>query len=312
MPHKKTALVTGGAGFIGSQLAERLIKEGFHVVVVDNLSSGKREYVPKAADFHQLEISSPEVSELIVELKPDFVFHLAAQIDLRYSVAQPIHDAETNIHGSLRVLEGCVSAGVKKIIFSSSGGAIYHGISLIPTPENVPCFPKSPYGVAKLSFELYLHAACHNYNQAYVALRYANVYGPRQDMRGEAGVIGIFTQKILAGEPLMINGDGEQTRDFVYVDDVVEANIKAMNDEVHGVFNIGTGVETSVNQVVAHLVDAARLPCKPKHRDAVAGEERRSALNISSAKAALGWKPKVDVKEGIKRTVQWFQEKNEG
>ncbi len=312
MSHKKTALVTGGAGFVGSQLAGRLIKEGFHVVVIDNLSSGKREYVPKEADFHQLDIASADVSELIVAVKPDFVFHLAAQIDLRYSVAKPIHDAETNIHGSLRVLEGCVNAGVKKIIFSSSGGAIYHGIGLIPTPENVPCFPKSPYGVAKLSFELYLHAACHNYNQAYVALRYANVYGPRQDMRGEAGVIGIFTQKILAGEPLVINGDGEQTRDFVFVDDVIEANIKAMSDEVHGVFNIGTSKETSVNQIVEYLADASGIPCKPKHRDAVAGEERRSALDITSAKAVLGWEPKVNVKEGIKRTVKWFQEKNEG
>ena len=302
-----TVLVTGGAGFIGSQLSDRLVAEGYRVVVVDDLSFGKRAYVPKEATFHQMDILDPKLVELFKKEKPEFVFHLAAQIDVRVSVERPIHDAEINIHGSLRVMEACIKSGVKKLIFSSSGGAIYHGLDIRPTPENVPCMPLSPYGVAKLSFELYLHTACHNYGLKYMALRYANVYGPRQDSKGEAGVIGIFTQQMLAGQCPTIYGDGEQTRDFVYVTDVIEANVLAMRSPHVGVFNIGTGVETSVNRLEALVREEAGLKTKCERRPGRSGEERFSALDASTAKAAFGWTPKVKIEEGIKKTVAWFR-----
>ncbi len=228
---------------------------------------------------------------------------------MRLSVARPIHDAEINIHGSLNVLQACVKAGVKKLIFSSSGGAIYHGLDIRPTPENVPCMPKSPYGVAKLAFELYLHSACHNYGLNYVALRYANVYGPRQDMHGEAGVVGIFIRKMLDKQCPDLFGDGKQTRDFVYVDDVVEANVLAMREGIHGVFNIGTAVETSILRIEELVMKETGMKIRCARHAGVPGEERHNALDWSAAKAAMGWKPKVDVEEGIKRTVAWFREK---
>jgi UDP-glucose 4-epimerase len=306
---KLTAIVTGGAGFIGSQLSDRLIKEGLRVVVIDDLSSGKREFVPKKADFHRMHIADTRVVKVFMGEKPDFVFHLAAQIDLRASIADPIMDAETNIRGSLRVLDAAVRSGARKLIFSSSGGAIYHGLTVRPTPENVPCMPMSPYGVAKLAFELYLHSACHNHGLSYVALRYANVYGPRQGLSGEAGVIGIFARKMLAGTAPVIFGDGEQTRDFVFVDDVVEANVRAMKEGVHGVFNVGTGRETSVNRVAGLIGAAVGADVRCAHSPGNPGEERHSALDNAAAKKALGWKPQVDIEEGIRRTVAWFRDK---
>ena len=306
---RTTVLVTGGAGFIGSQLAARLVRDGFDVVVVDDLSFGKREYVPKEARFHQMDIRDPKLIDVFLKERPECVFHLAAQIELRRSIEDPIHDAEINIHGSLRVLEGCVKAKTKKIVFSSSGGAVYHGLNIRPTPENVPCMPLSPYGVAKLAFELYLHSACHNYGLQYVALRYANVYGPRQDSKGEAGVIGLFTKKFLAGETPTIFGDGKQTRDFVYVDDVVDANVAAMRSKFTGIFNISTAVESSVNRVVELLVKATGTKITCKRGPAVPGEDRRSALDNTAAAKGLKWKPKVSLEEGIRRTVEWFRTK---
>ncbi len=304
---RQTVIVTGGAGFIGSQLVQRLLKERCHVVVIDDLSTGRREFVPKGAKFVCMSIRDPRIAKIFLREKPALVFHLAAQIDVRKSVEDPISDAETNIHGSLRILEACVRSGVKKIIFSSSGGAIYHGLNIRPTPENVPCMPMSPYGVAKFAFELYLHAACHNYGIKYVALRYANVYGPRQGLKGEAGVIGIFIQKMLRGVRPTIFGDGKQTRDFVYVDDVIEANILAMKNGVHGAFNIGTAKEVSVNRVDALIRAALGGRIRPAHGPANPGEERRAALDCTAAKKGLGWRPRVGLEEGIKRTVAWFR-----
>ncbi len=303
---KKTVIVTGGAGFIGSQLADRLLREGYRVVIVDDLSSGRREFLPKKAKFVRMSVTDPRLVRVFLREKPTFVFHLAAQIDVRLSVEQPLRDAETNIHGSLRVLEASARSGVRKIIFSSSGGAIYHGLNVRPTPENVPCMPLSPYGVAKYAFELYLHSACHNYGIRYVALRYANVYGPRQDSKGEAGVIGIFIRKMMAGKTPTVFGDGEQTRDFVYVDDVVEANVLATRDGAHGAYNIGTGKETSVNRVVA-LLKKEFPGVDPAYGPANAGEERNSALDNRAAKRGLGWSPKVGIEEGIRRTASWFK-----
>lgn len=303
------ALVTGGAGFIGSQLADRLVDEGHRVVVIDDLSCGKREYVNPKAAFYQKDIRDPNLAEVFLKEKPDICFHLAAQIDVRVSVARPIHDAEINIHGSLRVMEACVKSGVKKLVFSSSGGAIYHAPEILPTPETAPTTPLSPYGVAKLVFELYLRSASHNYGLKYVALRYANVYGPRQDLKGEAGVIGIFSKKFLAGECPTIYGDGKQTRDFVFVDDVVGANILAMKKDATGVFNIGTGKETSINEIEKMIRSAAGAKMKCARGPAAAGEERRSSLDATAAKKAFGWKPTVPIEEGIKKTVAWFKEK---
>jgi UDP-glucose 4-epimerase len=306
MAKKQTAIVTGGAGFIGSQLAERLLKEGLKVVIIDDLSSGRKEFVPKRATFVRMSVNDPKLVKVFEREKPAYVFHLAAQIDVRLSVEQPLRDAETNIHGSLRVLEASARTGVKKIIFSSSGGAIYHGLDIRPTPENVPCMPLSPYGVAKFAFELYLHSACHNYGIKYVALRYANVYGPRQDSKGEAGVIGIFIRKMMAGQPPTVFGDGEQTRDFVFVDDVVEANVRAMRSPHRGAYNIGTGKETSVNRIVG-LLKKEFPGVTPLHGPANPGEERRSSLDCRAARRAFGWTPKVNIAEGIKRTAAWFR-----
>ncbi len=302
-------LVTGGAGFIGSQVAQCLMDEGLDVVVVDDLSFGRKEYVPKGASFRQMDIRDPKLLDIFLKEKPEYVFHLAAQIDVRVSVARPIHDAEINVLGALQVLEGAVKCGAKRLIFSSSGGAIYHDPEKIPTPETEKAEPISPYGVAKRVFELYLIAAKNIYGLDSVALRYANVYGPRQDSKGEAGVIGIFVKKMLAGETPVLYGDGKTTRDFVFVEDVVEANIRAMRSKQTGIFNIGTGVETSINALEKLVREATGMKTAAKREPGKSGEERRSCLDASLAKKVLGWTPKVGIEEGINRTVAWFRER---
>ncbi len=307
MPKKQTIIVTGGAGFIGSQLAERLVKDGHRVVVIDDLSAGKREYVPAAAGFYQMNVADKSIVDIFLKEKPDIVFHLAAQIDLRFSVTHPVRDAETNIHGSLRVMEACVRSKAKKIIFSSSGGAIYHSGAKKPTPETAAALPKSPYGVAKLAFELYLRSAGDNYGLPSVSFRYANVYGPRQNTGGEAGVIGILARQALAGKRSTIFGDGKQTRDFVFVDDVVDANVRAMKAGVRGVYNIGTGKETNINTIADLVLRELGSDLRPTHGVANRGEERRSCLDVRAARRALGWKPRVGIEEGISRTVAWFK-----
>lgn len=306
---KARVLVTGGAGFIGSQVAQRLADLGYTVHVLDDLSVGRRAYVPRGAKLHVMSIADKRVVKLIARLKPDYVFHLAAQIDLRFSVENPVRDAETNIHGALNVLEGCRLAKVKKIIFSSSGGAMYGASKKPPFSEREPALPSSPYGIAKLAFELYLRSSERTHHIPFVALRYANVYGPRQDLRGEAGVIGIFVDRLLKGAIPSINGDGGQTRDYVYVDDVVDANIRAMRTGVSGVFNIGTGREASVNYVVELIRRAIGVNVRIPHGPARAGEDRRVALDSRLAARTMGWKPKVKLEDGIVRTVKWFTEK---
>ncbi len=303
---KKTAIVTGGAGFIGSHLAERLLKEGLRVVVIDDLSSGRKEFVPKHAKFVQMSVNDPRIAKVFLREKPTYVFHLAAQIDLRFSVAHPLEDAETNIHGALRVLDACIATRVKKLIFSSSGGAVYDEHAVRPTPESAANLPSSPYGVAKYAFELYLHSARRHFGLDSIILRYANVYGPRQASKGEAGVIGIFIKKIMAGERPTIFGDGRHTRDFVYVDDVVDANILAMRSNRHGAFNISTGKETSVQRIV-ELLQKEFPGVSPRRGAAKIGDQRHSALDARLARRQLGWKPKVKIEEGIKRTVAWFK-----
>lgn len=303
---KKTCLITGGAGFIGSQLTDRLIGDGYRVIVVDDLSNGKKAYVHPVAVFRKMKISSPKLKALFRKEKPHYVFHLAAQIDVRKSIADPVGDAETNIHGSLAVLRACIEYKVKKLVFSSSGGAIYHGVTKRPTPESVPPNPLDPYGVAKLAFELYLHAAHHHDGLDYTVLRYANVYGPRQDQQGEGGVIGVFCKTMVDGKRPTIFGDGKQTRDFVYVGDIVEANLLAMKTKGPGVYNIATGKETSVNRVSKLIMRETGMTKPPKRGAAAKGEERRSVLDPSLAKRKLKWKAETSLEDGIRQTVIWF------
>lgn len=312
MPKKTTrrnkrALVTGGAGFIGSHLVDRLVDEGFAVAVVDDLTNGRREYLNPKAHFYGISIGSPKLGVVFAAEKPDVVFHLAAHIDARVSVQDPIHDAEINIHGALKVLEQCLKHKTEKIVFSSSGGAIYHDTRKFPTPETEAPSPLTPYGVSKLAFEHYLHAAWHHFKMPYVALRYANVYGPRQDQKGEGGVVGVFCKMLSDGKRPTIYGDGKQTRDFVYVDDIVEANMKAVHSAKVGVYHIATGKETSVNTVAKLAAEAFSWSRGFGKAPAPAGDVRRSVLDARAARRALGWTAKTSFKDGLRKTAAWFK-----
>ena len=248
-------LVTGGAGFIGSHLTDALIAAGDSVTVVDDLSRGRRDQVNAAATFVELDITSDALAAAMADAKPEVVFHHAAQIDVRASVRDPLHDADVNVVGTVNVLRAAIDAGARRVVFASSGGAIYGDTEVIPTPETHPCLPESPYGTAKLCAEAYGGTFSRQAGIEFVALRYANVYGPRQDPHGEAGVIAIFAMRLLAGDPPVINGDGLQTRDYVHVHDVVRANLAAV-DGPAGIYNIGTGVETDVNAIYRMLAAA--------------------------------------------------------
>lgn len=304
---KPKVLVTGGAGFIGSNLVDRLVGEGFSVAVVDDLTNGRREYLNPKARFHRLSVTNPELDAVFAKEKPQAVFHLAAHIDVRVSLRDPIHDADVNIRGSLRVLQACLKHGVKKLVFSSSGGAIYHDARTIPTPETAPPTPLTPYGVAKLAFELYLYAAWRQFGLPYVALRYSNVYGPRQDQKGEGGVIGVFCKALSEGRRPSIFGGGRQTRDFLYVDDAVEANLKALRSKAVAAVHVSTGKETSVNRVASLIGREFGWKKGFGTGPAPKGDVPRSALDPRLAAKLLGWKPKVGIEEGIRRTAAWFK-----
>ncbi|MBI4552961.1 MAG: NAD-dependent epimerase/dehydratase family protein [Candidatus Latescibacteria bacterium] len=299
-------LVTGGAGFIGSNVVERVLRDGHEAVVVDNLSTGRRVNLFGDARWYEMDIRDPQLDGVFERERPDIVSHHAAQLDVRVSVRDPLFDADVNILGSLRLLDLCARHGVRKVIFASTGGAVY-GEGYIPASEQDMPMPISPYGAAKLSVEHYLHCYYAVHGLAYVALRYANVYGPRQNAHGEAGVVAIFTRKLLAGEPVTINGDGEQTRDYVYVGDVVEANRRAMSLDVVGTFNIGTGVETSVNVLFERLGDIIGGGVQATHGPEKAGEQRRSVLDATRARQALGWVPSVELGRGLEQTVDFFR-----
>lgn len=301
-------LVTGGAGFIGSHVVEGLIKEGFSPIVVDNLSTGKIENLNPKALFYQQDIEDEEMMERIFMLhKPVYVFHLAAQSSVSISVRNPVEDARTNILGTLVLLQKSVKYGVKKFIFSSTGGAIYGDNVNIPTSEEELPNPISPYGIAKLSVERYLDFFSKEYNLDYVSLRYSNVYGPRQDPYGEAGVVAIFTNKMLRGEKVTIFGDGEYIRDYIYVDDVVRANILAIEKGKNMVLNIGTGRGTTVNELFKMLKDIIGYTDEPVYAPPRKGDVRKSVLDCSKAKQILGWEPKVSLEEGLRRTVEYFK-----
>ena len=300
-------LVTGGAGFIGSHLVDRLLQEGHDVVVVDDLSQGKRRNVNKAARFYKRDIAGGWLEGVFRRERPTVIFHLAAQMDVRKSVEDPLFDANVNVMGLLNVMQLSVKYGVRKVVFASSGGAIYGEQEQFPAPETHPTMPCSPYGISKLVGEHYLGYYQKIAGIQTVCLRYANVYGPRQDPHGEAGVVAIFTQKILRGEQSIINGNGRQTRDFVYVDDVVEANLAVLGKDVSGAYNVGTGMETTINDLHKLIADCAKRAVKEIHEPGKKGEQTRSVVDSTKLRHELGWEPRVTVEEGLKRTVEFFK-----
>lgn len=299
--------VTGGAGFIASHIADAYLSLGHDVVIIDNLSTGKRENIPANARFIEMDVNDPGIPALFMEEKFDIVNHHAAQMDVRVSVQDPTYDARINILGGINIYESALRSGVKKIIFASSGGTVYGEQEYFPADERHPTKPISPYGIAKLSNEQYLYYYAHVHGLPSVAFRYANIYGPRQNPHGEAGVIAIFAQKLLRGEQPVINGDGLQTRDYVYVGDVVAANILALQPQMIGAYNIGTGIETDVNTLFGHLRDLTQSTCKEQHAPAKQGEQLRSVLSHERIFASFGWTPKMDIVEGLSKTVDSFR-----
>ena len=311
----KKVLVTGGAGFIGSHLVDRLIDEGYKVFIIDNLSTGKKENLNPKAKFYKIDIQSPKISQIFDKEKPNTIFHLAAQIDVRKSVKDPITDAKINILGTLNLIQNFnrINSTLKlkksaKFIFSSTGGAIYGDTNVIPTPETHTELPLSPYGIAKLTIEKYLNYYFKIFGIPFVALRYGNVYGPRQNSKGEAGVIAIFSDKILREKQPIINGDGKQTRDYVFVKDVVRANMTVFKKNITGVFNIGTSKQTNVNAIFKKIQKFIKSNYKEKHGPSLAGEQKRSCLSYKKAKETFNWEPKYNLEEGLKETVEWFKE----
>jgi UDP-glucose 4-epimerase len=300
-------LVTGGAGFIGSHVVDALLEAGHEVVVVDDLSTGKRENLNPKARFHQLDIRDPRVIELIRDERPAVLDHHAAQMDVRRSVADPLFDAQVNVLGTINLLEGCRRANVRRVLFVSSGGAVYGEQETFPAPEEHATNPLSPYGVSKRAGELYAAFYQAEYHLPFVALRYANVYGPRQDPHGEAGVVAIFAGRMLCGEPVTINGDGAQTRDYVYVGDVARANLLAVKSTCTGPINVGTGRETDVNTLARLLLETTQSRSRVEHGPAKPGEQRRSVVDCRRAAEWLGWRPEVALPEGLGRTVEYFR-----
>ena len=313
----KRALVTGGAGFIGSHVADLYIANGFDVEIIDNLSSGRRENVPAGAIVHELDVASPEAARVVREGRYDVISHLAAQIDVRRSVADPMHDARINILGTLNLAEAVKASGAPtRVLFSSTGGALYGDFVTPPNIEDFAKDPESPYGIAKLSAEYYLayYARLHALDTA--ALRYANVYGPRQDPHGEAGVVAIFCNRILAGEPLTVFGDGSQTRDYVFVKDVAKANLAAATMPLPApgrldarAFNVGTTVETSVSDLAATLQRAADSNVPMHFAPARPGEQQRSAVSVEKGARLLRWRPTVSLEDGLRETFAYFAAK---
>jgi UDP-glucose 4-epimerase len=302
------ALVTGGAGFIGSHVVDRLLAAGHAVDVVDNLATGRRERVPAAARLHVCDLRDSRLDAVLAAAQPAVVVHIAAQAAVSRSVADPRFDASVNVLGTIGLLEACRRAGVGRVIYTSTGGAAYGDTDVLPTPEDHPLRPSSPYGVSKITAERYLECWAGLTGGRPLTLRLANVYGPRQDPAGEAGVIAIFTSRLLSGAPCVVNGDGEQTRDYVYVGDVADAVARAVaSAEVTGTANIGTGAETTVNELYRQLARLTGVPRPAVHGPAKAGEQRRSLLDAARAKSLLGWSATTPLDQGLGQTVAWFR-----
>ena len=304
-------MVSGGAGFIGSHTVDALVARGVHEVsVIDALSAGKREQVNARARFHQVDVRDTGAVRSVMEREqPEVLVHLAAQMDVRRSVADPAFDAQVNLVGFLNLMEAGRANGLRRVVFSSTGGAIYGEQERFPCDEEHPLRPVSPYGVAKLATEKYLFFYRAQYGIDYVALRYANVYGPRQDPHGEAGVVAIFCGRMLEGRAATIYGDGGQTRDYVFVGDVVRANVAALESSASGAFNVGTGVETSVKQLHEILARIAGVSRAPEFGPPRPGEQRRSVILPERAARELGWRPQVDLSSGLAQTFGFFRER---
>ncbi len=309
MPEPETVLVTGGAGFIGSHVAEGLLARGHRVLVVDDLSSGRRENLPAAAELHVLDVRSPEAAALLASGKVGALVHHAAQMDVRRSTREPAFDAEVNILGTLNLLEAAVRGGVRQVVFASTGGAIYGEQETFPAAEDHPTRPLSPYGVAKLAGERYLEYYHHEHGLDATCLRYANVYGERQSPHGEAGVVAIFATRLLAGERPRINGDGLQTRDYVHVSDIVAANLAALGRPGFHIYNVGTGVETTVVQIYQGLRTATGSDLEATHGPPSPGEQRRSSIDAGRIGRELGVAPRTSLAEGLRRTADWFRDR---
>ncbi len=303
-------LVTGGAGFIGSHIVDKLIEKGFEVFIIDNLSTGKRENINEKAKFVCGDINDERLlNNLFKENNFSYIFHLAAQISVSNSVREPVKDAQVNIIGSLKLIKKSIESGVKKIIFSSTGGAIYGEAETFPTTEEVFPKPVSPYAIAKFSVENYLRFAKREFGLNYTILRYSNVYGPRQDPCGEAGVVAIFSSRMLQNKNTIIFGDGKYIRDYVFVSDVAQANIKAMENGDGKIFNISTAKGTSVNELFQILKELTGYRKAPFYKPEREGDVRKSVLSYEKAKRELKWEPKINIDEGLKSTVEWFKEK---
>lgn len=300
-------LITGGAGFIGSHVADLVVAQGHDVAVVDNLSTGRREFVPPEAQFFRYDIKSSHASELILDWRPQIIIHHAAQLSVQVSLGNPVLDAQDNILGSLNILQAATRVQVRKFIFASTGGAMYGDAAPIPAREKDTPRPESPYGIAKMAVEHYLRFYHRQHGIVPVSLRYANVYGPRQNGLGEAGVVAIFIEKFLQGQQPVINGDGLQTRDFTYVGDIAAANLLALAYPEAGTFNIGTGRETDILTIYRHLQKLTASPLGPQHGLAKPGEQRRSSLNADLARKKLGWGPRISLEEGLAHTVAAFK-----
>ncbi|HET9209843.1 MAG TPA: NAD-dependent epimerase/dehydratase family protein [Thermoanaerobaculia bacterium] len=308
---KGTVCVTGGAGFIGSHVAEAFLAQGRRVLIIDNLSGGRRENVPQGAELHVLDIRSKEAADLVRESGIEILVHHAAQMDVRRSVEDPMFDADVNILGSLNLAEAARRGGVRQVLFASTGGAIYGEQDYFPADEKHPARPVSPYGISKRSFELYLFYYSVTYGLDATCLRYANVYGERQNPHGEAGVVAIFLNRLLAGEAPTINGEGLQTRDYVHVSDVVRANVAAAGRPGYHVYNVGTGVETSVVDLYKEIARSVGSDLQAKHGPAKPGEQQRSVVDASLGRRELGLPRPIPLSEGLARTAAWFRERAE-
>ncbi|MFQ5601876.1 MAG: NAD-dependent epimerase/dehydratase family protein [bacterium] len=303
-------LVTGGAGFIASHIVDAYVDQGHEVVVIDNLSSGKEENINPKAKFYKMDIRDEKVDDLFAQNQFDVVNHHAAQMDVRRSVADPAFDAQVNVLGTINLLQSSVKHKISKFIFSSTGGAVYGEQEYFPADETHPTWPISPYGITKLTCEKYLFYYKEVFNLPHVIFRYSNVYGPRQSPHGEAGVVAIFSKLLLNGEQPTINGSGKQTRDYVYVGDLVRINVMALAHDRSDVFNVGTSVETDVNELF-HLLNRFTDAGKEEfHGPEKAGEQLRSCILCKKAEDLLGWKAEVDLNAGLQKTVEFFRNEN--
>jgi len=302
-------MVTGGAGFIGSHIVNAYIDAGHDVVIIDDLSSGEMSFVNPKAMFYQLNIHSPDVKTILEKEKISVINHHAAQISVSESVSDPLFDANSNIIGTLQLLQNAVSLKIDKFVFASTGGAMYGKQTVFPANEEHPCHPLSPYGISKLCAEKYINYFRTQHGLNTTVLRYSNVYGPHQDPHGEAGVVAIFCQRLMEGLPPVICGDGEQTRDFISVRDVAQANIIALDSKCEGTFNVGTGKETSVNFLTKELLKVSGITTSAKHSPARKGEQRRSSIDSEKLLKNFGWKPYISLEEGLFETINYFKNK---